>query len=564
MMPIRALLVEDDDTDAMFLRAQAGEETPHGRVVLERVTRLADAIDHLEQQTVDVVLLDLGLPDSQGLATLHRLRDATSAVPVVVLTGTDDQALAQQAMEDGAQDFFRKDQLSSLPVAQLLRHAVDRHRLQRQLLQSEQRFRTLVELSDDALSRLRVHPKIEFEYVSPSIQEITGIPPAALLADPDVYTDRVHPDDLEAFRDGSAVRAGRPYRVVYRWQRDDGTWAWLEDRRTPIMEDGRLVVVQAITRDLSPMKQAELALQDALAQERAALDKLRNLDELKTSFLQAVSHELRTPLTVIHGISITLSQRGMHLSEDQRSLMTARLAVAAERLQRLLADLLDVDRLNRGLLTVERRPVELGPLVAAVLEDMDRNAHPVTLTCPDDLVAMLDGPKVARIIENLVQNAIKHTPPGTNVAVVVTGDEERLRLTVVDDGPGVDDETAGRLFEPFSQGRLAREHPSPGTGIGLTLVARYAQLHGGRAWLESKAPSGAHFVVELPRGGGHDSREDSAAGPGPDDGAPPPPAPTPGEGAADVVDIRRATDLPEGRSHALAPGDFWVSGAADA
>ena len=213
---------------------------------------------------------------------------------------------------------------------------------------------------------------------------------------------------------------------------------------------------------------------------------------------------------------------------------------------------------------MERRPVELGPLVAAVLEDLDRNAHPVTLTCPDDLVALLDGPKVARIVENLVQNAIKHTPPGTNVAVVVTGDEERLRLTVEDDGPGIDDETAGRLFEPFSQGRLAREHPSPGTGIGLTLVARYAQLHGGRAWLESKASGGAHFVVELPRDGGDDPREDDAAGPGPEDAAPLPPAPTTGEEGADVVDIRRGTDQPDGLSHALAHDHLRVSGAADA
>ncbi len=258
-----------------------------------------------------------------------------------------------------------------------------------------------------------------------------------------------------------------------------------------------------------------------------ALDKLRNLDELKSSFLQAVSHEIRTPLTVIQGFALTLHERGDHLDDEQRHAMTGRLAAAADRLQRLLADLIDVDRLNQGLLGLDRRPVQLQQLVTSVLGDLDRNAHLIVASCPNDLTAPLDRPKVERIVQNLVQNAVKHTPPGTRIHVDVTGDADSVRIAVADDGPGIDVDDADQLFEPFTHGRLARRHASPGTGIGLTLVARFAELHGGRAWIDHERTEGATFLVELPtQGGPGDMAADGPRRPSPGDVHDPPTAPT--------------------------------------
>jgi signal transduction histidine kinase len=240
------------------------------------------------------------------------------------------------------------------------------------------------------------------------------------------------------------------------------------------------------------------ALRLGLEREQEASEHLRALDGLRNSFLQAVSHELRTPLTSVLGFALTLGRSDLELSPEERQEFLARLSVNARKLERLLTDLLDVDRLSRGVMAPRLRNVDLGALAQRAADETEVGPRLLQVeTLP--LEIMIDGPKVERIIENLLRNAARHTPEGSRMWLRVRKYEGGALVVVEDDGPGVPDALKAVVFEAFRQGEHNRQH-DPGTGIGLSLVASFAQLHGGRAWVQDREGGGASFRIYLPSG----------------------------------------------------------------
>jgi len=251
--------------------------------------------------------------------------------------------------------------------------------------------------------------------------------------------------------------------------------------------------------DVTDTKRTEQATIQALAREREAAQRLRALDEMKNTFLDAVSHELRTPLAAVVGIGLTLQRAGSSLAEAETGDLLARLVGNARKLDRLLTDLLDLDRLSRGIVAPKRRPTDVGALAQRVADEWrllnEREVHVET----EPVVASLDPGKVERIIENLLANAARHTPPDAEVWVQVKRDGDGVLVVVEDAGAGVPPELRASVFEPFQQGPGTPTH-APGVGIGLSLVARFAGLHGGRAWVDDRPGGGSSFRVYLPDG----------------------------------------------------------------
>jgi signal transduction histidine kinase len=169
----------------------------------------------------------------------------------------------------------------------------------------------------------------------------------------------------------------------------------------------------------------------------------------------------------------------------------------AHRLNRLLTNLLDLDRMSRGIIDPNRRLVDVTKVVAAALDECKTDSHPIHLTTRSPVFAEVDAAQVERIIENLVTNAIRYTAAGTPIWVSVAPSHGGVLLTVEDAGPGVPEALRETIFEPFHQGPEVVSH-SPGVGIGLSLVSRFAQLHGGRAWVGDREGGGASFKVLLP------------------------------------------------------------------
>jgi signal transduction histidine kinase len=252
-------------------------------------------------------------------------------------------------------------------------------------------------------------------------------------------------------------------------------------------------LTEALDREQDTAQQ----LAAALERERAAAAHLRAVDEMKTTFLQAVSHDLRTPLTTVLGIALTLERRAGGLSAEEVADLLGRLSASARKLDGLLGDLLDLDRLARGTLAPRRQLVDIGALTRRVVEDADVNdEHALVVDAPTVPIAV-DAPKVERIVENLVVNAAKHTAAGTTIWVGVQAQRDGVLLLVEDEGPGVPVQQQELVFQPFQKGRNVADH-APGSGIGLALVAQFASLHDGRAWVQDRPGGGASFRVFLP------------------------------------------------------------------
>jgi PAS domain S-box-containing protein len=368
--------------------------------------------------------------------------------------------------------------------------------------QAEAEYRTLVERVPAVVYTANYGVLGEWPYVSPRIEEMLGYTPEEWVARPGLWAESLHPEDRDRVleEEDQSLRTGAPIACEYRMLTRDGRVVWVRDEAAVARDAGGSPrSLQGFMYDITQRKRAEEDLERALGLERQAVEQLRALDDMKNTFLQAVSHDLRTPLTVIMGSALTLEREDAALSRNESRDLLHRLSVNAQKLNRLLTDLLDLDRLHRGIIQPSRQPTDLSELLRAVAGEADLYGdHPIEIDA-EPMVAIVDRAKVERMVENLLVNAAKHTPPGTPIWVAAHREVDGVHLSVDDAGPGVPLELRQAVFEPFRQAGSPASH-SPGVGIGLALVKSFAELHGGWSRVEESRHGGASFRVFLPDG----------------------------------------------------------------
>jgi PAS domain S-box-containing protein len=375
---------------------------------------------------------------------------------------------------------------------------------ERQLIEAEEKFRTIVEQNPAVIYTQDIDPRdpavSRTTYISPRQYDMFGYSTDEVLSDPTLWSRMLHPDDrgrVMAADAHSNVTDADQVSLEYRMIARDGRIVWVQDQAQRVRIPGREAFWQGFLLDITERKQAQEQLERALAVEREATKRLRALDEMKNTFLQAVSHDLRTPLAAILGLAITLERGDVDLNEDDARDLARRIAENARRLDRLVMNLLDLDRLARGIVTPKLQLTDVGALVRRVVAESELVADSRLQTHIEPVTAPIDGAKLERIVENLLANTARHTPADASIWVVVRSDDEGVLVIVEDDGAGIAPELHETIFEPFQQGPEAPQH-SPGVGVGLTLVRRFAELHGGRAWVEDRDGGGASFRVFLP------------------------------------------------------------------
>jgi two-component system sensor histidine kinase KdpD len=239
-----------------------------------------------------------------------------------------------------------------------------------------------------------------------------------------------------------------------------------------------------------------------LREEAAEAEILRRTDELKTALLNTVSHDLRTPLSSIIASAGSLLQQDVQWTEDERRDFARAIEEEAERLNRLVGNLLDLSRIQAGSLVPARGWYDLGALVDDVVGRLHSvtSKHQVIMAVQDELPPVfLDYIEIDQVLTNLIENAAKYTPAGSEIAIRATRENDVVRVEVADRGPGIPPEALPRLFEPFyrvqGEGRMVR-----GTGLGLAVAKGLVEAHGGHIRAENRKEGGASFVFALPLG----------------------------------------------------------------
>lgn len=332
---------------------------------------------------------------------------------------------------------------------------------------------------------------------SSGLYRLYGRTPDAEPVTFDDYLAGVHPDDRARVAEVVSALLASPDSVEheYRIVRADGTQRRVEARvRSRVDDTGRVTRLVGTCQDVTARKAADDALRAAIIREQRAAEEIARSERLQNDLLVGVSHEVRTPLTVALGLSETLQHPGMADRPDLYRRVTVRLQRNLRRLQHLLEDLLDTDRLQREPARTARQQVRLPDLMNEVLGDHDLQGHTLHVDLPSDPV-FVDRGLVSRILHQLVANAVRYTDQDCPVWVRGERSADVLELVVEDTGPGVHPEARARVFRPFQQD-LRVEH-APGTGVGLHLVARFAELHDGAAWVEDRPGGGASFHVRL-------------------------------------------------------------------
>jgi PAS domain S-box-containing protein len=366
--------------------------------------------------------------------------------------------------------------------------------------EAEERYRSMVERIPAVAYTAELGGEGRWTYVAPQIESVLGFSADEWQGDAGLWSRQLHEEDrplIMARREGNTRRPEDHVAMEYRIIARDGRVVWVHDESVVVHDQtGKAKELQGVLYDVTERKEAEATLQQAYDREVQAAARLRSVDEMKNAFLTAVSHELRTPLASVLGYGITLSQAEVDLPEEERKDMLERLVRNARRLETLLGDLLDMDRMSRGILEPRRHPTDLAELARRVLENANLRDRSISVDI-EPVVVEVDAPMVERILENLLMNAGKHTPSGTEVRLAIHRVEGGAIIAVDDQGHGVPDPLKESVFLPFERGPETPEH-APGTGIGLSLVARFAELHGGRAWVDDAPGGGASFRVFLP------------------------------------------------------------------
>jgi len=318
----------------------------------------------------------------------------------------------------------------------------------------------------------------------------------------------------------AALRAGRAWKGEFINRRKDGEEYYAFAIITPIGNAaGQVTHFVAVTEDVTEKKRVGMELDrhrhqlESLVESRTAdllVAKLaaERANQAKSEFLANMSHELRTPLNSILGVSEMLQMGDVYGPLNQRQHKALeQIHASGEHLLQLINEILDLARIEAGKFLLDRRPIDACAVAAQALEMMEQaaNAKSIQLDFQPAVDAqgstlLADEQRVRQVLLNLLSNAIKFTPHGGNVGLRMRIDREKRQLAfvVTDTGEGMDAERQARLFQPFTQFESPMRKKHPGSGLGLSIVKRLMDLHGGTVTVNSAPGRGSTFTVSFP------------------------------------------------------------------
>jgi signal transduction histidine kinase len=499
--------VESPDAHAASTQILVADDNADMRSYLERllrplgrVTTVADgvqALDAIHRRAPDLVVSDVMMPNLDGFGLLRAVRsdERTRVLPIVLLSARAGEEARVEGIGASADDYIVKP-FSARELVVRVRAQLELARLRRQhgeaLRLGEERFRALVTASSDVVYRMSPD-WTEMRYlVGRDFIADTGRPNRSWLQKYIPPEDQ--PQVLAKIQE--AIRTQSLFELEHRVLRRDGTLGWMFSRAVPLKDQsGEILEWFGAATDITCRKLGEEALRNANRE-------LAEVDRRKNDFLAVLSHELRNPLAPIQN-SVYLLERAPPGS-DQTTRAREVLKRQTAHLTRLVDDLLDVTRISHGKVTLKSTRLDLRDVVRKTTDDLRSlfMENRVELRVEQPVGSILvdgDATRLAQVLGNLLQNAVKFTPRGGSVSVHLGRADGRAILSVRDTGVGMDPAQVERMFQPFAQGAQGSARSQGGLGLGLALVKGFVELHGGSVSARSSGPGqGSEFVVTLP------------------------------------------------------------------
>jgi len=501
------LLIEDNPGDARLIRKMLTK----AKVVLfelECANRLSTGLERLAEGGIDLVLLDLSLPDSPGLDTFAKTYAQAPHVPIIVLTGLDDQELAVHAVREGAQDYLVKGEVDSNLLLRAMRYAIERKGAEKVLRQSEERYRRITGAVTDYIFTVRIDNGHPVETVhGPASVAVTGYTPEEFASDPYLWIRMVPEEDHAAVQEqASRILLGQDVQPIeHRILRKDGAIRWVRNTLVPHYDtQGKLLSYDGLIRDINERKEAE----EATAKLEAQLHQAQKIKAIGT-LAGGIAHDFNNILAAILGYT-ELTMYDL----PEGSLARANLEQALKagmRAKNLVQQILTFSRKSEQ----ERRPVQIHLIVKEALKLL-RSSLPATIEIRQNIdtkcgVVLADPTQIDQVMMNLCTNAYHamHERGGVlevslNVFEIDAAfarthanlqEGSYVRLTVSDTGHGMDRATMERIFEPFFTTKAVGD----GTGMGLATVHGIVTSHDGAITVHSEPEKGSTFHVYFPR-----------------------------------------------------------------
>lgn len=522
------LLIEDNRAEARLLQEILKGSLLH-QAELTHVNRLEEGIAYYEQHPVDIILLDLTLPDSYGLASLDRLLTKAPDVPVVVLTNTNDDNLAVEAVRRGAQDYLVKRQVNQDLLVRSLRYAIERQQGEVALREAnetlEQRVKQRTAQLDNT-NALLLQEVEERKYIqerltlaqqaakmgsfewnlitnqviwSPELENLYGVEPGSFGDTYDRWLNTLHEDDRPEIEQALhwAITAQQPLNLEFRVLREPGVFRWMTVKSN-IYHDARGIPQRIVGIHMDTTEKKQLESQFLRAQRLEGLGTLAS----------GIAHDLNNILTPILGVTQLLPLKFPNMNEQTRRLLGT-LETSARRGSSLIKQILSFAQGIEG----KRISLQLAHILQEVRQIMGQTL-PKSIEIQLDLepqLWMVDGDvtQLHQVFMNLCVNARDAMPQGGSLYIQAKNLEldaaaahtfleaqpgRYVRVTVTDTGKGIPSENLSRIFDPF----FTTKEIGKGTGLGLSAVMGIVKSHGGFVDVQSEVNKGSQFSIYLP------------------------------------------------------------------
>lgn len=521
------LIVDDSAADRKIYRRYLTKDPHESYEVLEADSGEAGLV-FCQEQSCDVLLLDCYLPDMDGLEFLRclRLQQPDRVVPVIMMTGQSDTAIAVQAMKWGVVDYLDKQYLTQDVLQLLLRNTFQKLDLSARLMQTQERqqliattalrIRESLHLQDilqtavDELHQLLKCDRVVVYQCTPtqhnpilaqSGETSVTLDPSQQTLDWDENVILVCgagelPDERSAnttqdpivpiILNQNGQARSKPWGMLIAYHRDQKR-LWSADEMSFLQE---ISVHMAIA-----IQQAEL-----LAQTQAALEKEQELNAFKSQFINTISHEYRTPLAAILGSASTLKQHSQQLAQARQQRLLQIIEEKAKHMTKLVSDLLIVNQIELNKARFQPVPLNLPLFFSELIEEqriLIGDRFEISFDCAGDAKDFCGDRGLLRLIfDNLFSNAVKYSPDGGLIEFHLLGQPSSITLSIRDQGIGILEVEQQNLFQSFSRG--SNVDTIQGTGLGLAIVKACVDLHQGQIDLQSSPKTGTEVTICLP------------------------------------------------------------------